>query len=214
MKSKKLVQLIKKNDLVIPGILLTLYKELKLDLKELLVLAFLMSFRNDIFFDVTYFSEYLGLSSLEIMNTMSCLCEKKLVEMVVKKDDKRRIKEYINLDLLYNKLALLVIEEEEETDSASSNIYSVIEKEFGRTLSPIEYETIKGWLDSKIGEDLIYQALKEAVLNGVTSLKYIYKILCDWTKKGYKKPQDIKRRKGKEEEVPDLFEYDWLEDDE
>ena len=155
MKSKKLVQLIKKNDLVIPGILLTLYKELKLDLKELLVLAFLMSFRNDIFFDVTYFSEYLGLSSLEIMNTMSCLCEKKLVEMVVKKDDKRRIKEYINLDLLYNKLALLVIEEEEETDSASSNIYSVIEKEFGRTLSPIEYETIKGWLDSKIGEDLI-----------------------------------------------------------
>ena len=89
-----------------------------------------MSFRNDIFFDVTYFSEYLGLSSLEIMNTMSCLCEKKLVEMVVKKDDKRRIKEYINLDLLYNKLALLVIEEEEETDSASSNIYSVIEKEF------------------------------------------------------------------------------------
>ena len=170
-----------------------------------------MSFRTDIFFDVPYFSEYLSFSKLDVMNIMSSLCDKKLIEMIIKKDDKKKIKEYINLNLLYSKLALFFMEEE---DSNDSNIYNVIEKEFARPLSPIEFETIKGWIDSKISEDLIYEALKEAVLNGVTSLKYIDKILCDWVKKGYKRGQDVKKRKKKEEQIEELFEYDWLEDNE
>ena len=91
-------------------------------------------------------------------------------------------------------------------------IYTVIETELGRTLSPIEYETISGWLSANIGEDLIKEALKEAVLNGVGNLKYIDKILYDWTKKGYKKASDVKRKKRSIDENVELFEYDWLDE--
>ena len=91
----------------------------------------------------------------------------------------------------------------------------LLKKSSGRTLSPIEYETIKGWLDSKIGKDLIHQALKEAVLNGVTSLKYIDKILCDCgLKKVRKNLRILKEGKVRRRKYPIFFEYDWLEDDE
>ena len=94
-----------------------------------------------------------------------------------------------------------------------SKIYNIIEAELGRTLSPIEYETIGEWLESNISEELIKEALKEAVLNGVGNLKYIDKILHEWTKKGYKKASDIKKRKKYEEIQEDLFDYDWLDED-
>ena len=38
-----------------------------------------------------------------------------------------------------------IIDVKEEEDE--SNIYSVFESELGRTLSPIEYELINGWLE-------------------------------------------------------------------
>ena len=97
-------------------------------------------------------------------------------------------------------------------EKLEKNVYSTIEKEFGRTLSPIECETIKGWIDSNISSDLIKEALKEAVLNGVTNLKYIDKILYEWGKKGYTKASDIKKKNTKKEEEVKLFDYDWLDD--
>jgi DNA replication protein len=102
--------------------------------------------------------------------------------------------------------------EQEEENVNNSGIYNTIEEEFGRTLSPIEYETISGWLNAKIDESLIKEALKEAVLNGVNNLKYIDKILYEWTKKGYKKSSDVKKRPKKEPEEIELFSYDWLDE--
>ena len=95
-----------------------------------------------------------------------------------------------------------------------SYIFSKIEEEFGRTLSPIEYETIKRWLDSNMKEELIVEALKEAVLNGVYNIKYIDKILYDWGKKGYINASDVKKKKEVSEEEVKVFSYDWLDDDE
>ena len=103
--------------------------------------------------------------------------------------------------------------ENEIVNKDNSNIYDVIEKEFGRCLSPIEYETIKGWLDSNISEDLIKEALKEAILNGVNNLKYIDRILYEWNKKGYKKPSDVVKKRQVKEEKIDLFDYDWLDEE-
>lgn len=121
------------------------------------------------------------------------------------------MKEYLNIAPFYEKLLLMIIDEEVE-NTQESTIYSTIEEEFGRTLSPIEYETISGWLNAKIDEGLIKEALKEAVLNGVNNLKYIDKILYEWTKKGYKKAQDVKKKSKKEPEEIDLFEYNWLDE--
>ena len=76
----------------------------------------------------------------------------------------------------------------------------------------MEYEIINSWLESKISNDLILTALKEAVFNGVSNLRYIDKILFEWNKKGIKKPDDINKVKKDEEEDKNesFYEYDWL----
>ena len=119
----------------------------------------------------------------------------------IKKNENGKIKEYLDISYLYEKLTSLIIDSDEEKEEAeNSKIYNTIETELGRTLSPIEYETIAGWLNANISEELIKEALKEAVLNGVGNLKYIDKILYDWTKKGYKKASDVRRKKRSSEE--------------
>lgn len=47
------------------------------------------------------------------------------------------------------------------------NLFTIFEKEFGRPLSPMEYETITSWVDQdRYPEELILLALKEAVFAG------------------------------------------------
>ena len=149
----------------------------------------------------------MNLDVVGIMEVISSLCDKKLIEIEVKNID-GDMKEIINIDTIYSKLLIDAIEETEEKDDGK--IYNLIEEEFGRTLSSIECETISGWINGGISEDLIKGALKEAVLNGVTSLKYIDRILYDWNKKGYKKVKDInKKKEGKEVNIPEI---DWLDE--
>ena len=76
----------------------------------------------------------------------------------------------------------------------------------------MEYEIINSWIESKISNNLILAALKEAVFNGVSNLRYIDKILFEWNKKGIKKPDDINKAKKSEEEDKNesFYEYDWL----
>ena len=210
MKTKKLLDVVKTSDLVIPSILLLNYKELNISEKELIFLSLLMNFEGEIAFDPIYFSKRLGFDVPEIMEIVSNLSAKNYLEIVVKKEDKK-MKEYISIESFYEKLLLNTVEQEEENVD-NSGIYNIIEEEFGRTLSPIEYETISGWLNAKIDESLIKEALKEAVLNGVNNLKYIDKILYEWTKKGYKKSSDVKKRSKKEPEEIELFSYDWLDE--
>ena len=210
MKTNRLMDMIKTNDLVIPSVLLNNYKNLNIDEKSLLFLAFLMSKENFVSFNPNLFSEKLSIPLEEIIKIVSDLSSKKLIDIVVKKEN-NKMKEYIDITNLYDKLITIVIDDEDK--EIESQIYETVEKELGRTLSPIEYETIGGWLKSGIKEELIKEALKEAVLAGVHNLKYIDKILYEWSKKGYKEVSDIKKKNKKEEKI-DLFEYDWLDDNE
>lgn len=214
MKSNNVLSLIKSNNIVIPSILLMNRKKLDINEKELLFLAYLMGFEDVICFDIEGFSRKLGYDINDIMEIMSSLEEKNLISMITKKENSV-IREYILLDNLYKKLTSFVVEVEANNEVGDSSMFSKIEEEFGRVLSPIEYETIKQWLDSNISEELIYEALKEAVLNGVYNIKYIDKILYEWSKKGYKKASDIRKNKvSVKEENIELFDYDWLDDNE
>ena len=90
-----------------------------------------------------------------------------------------------------------------------SNIYEYIENNFGRTLSPIEYEEIEQWEDN----DLTRYAIKQAILNGAYSIKYISKILFNYEKAGIKTVQQAQEKEKKFnskknkiiEETPDWF---------
>ncbi|WP_028610578.1 DnaD domain protein [Paenibacillus harenae] len=67
--------------------------------------------------------------------------------------------------------------------AASSDLFSVFEQEFGRLLSPMECETISGWLDQdRYTEEIIRFALKEAVFAGKLSFRYIDRILIEWSR--------------------------------
>lgn len=189
---KEIREQLKHKSFVINPIVLKNICNLEIDIKELLLLLYFMNEKNEL--DLENIKEKIGLSDNDILNTFNSLINKKLIEIVMKKSDKN-IKEEISLDLFYDKLLLNNNKEEEKSD-----IYSVFEKEFGRTLSPMEYETISNWIYNKIPEETIIKALKEAVLNGVTSLRYIDKILSEWTKKDTKK------------DYVELFDYDWLGD--
>lgn len=64
-----------------------------------------------------------------------------------------------------------------------SNIFSTLERNFGRTIAPLEAEVIKSWIDSNISEELIVYAIQIAVCNNACSIKYIERILEDWGRK-------------------------------
>ena len=143
--------------------------------------------------------EKLGFDDDKIFNTFSSLLNKKFIEMDVSNKNGEVI-EKIKLDPLYDRLAFSVKEEK------NTNIYSVFERELGRTLSSFEYELINKWFENGNSEETIIKALKEAILNNVRSFKYIDKILYDWSKNG------VKNRVKEEKSLEEMFEYDWLDD--
>ena len=73
--------------------------------------------------------------------------------------------------------------------SSTTNIYSFIESNFGRTLSPIEYEEISEWEDS----ELTRYAIKQAILNGACNIKYISRILESYKNKNIKTVKDAQK---------------------
>ena len=132
------------------------------------------------------------------------------------------MEEVVSLDGFYNKLKCLTISDVSNNDNTNSDIFETIEKEFGRTLSPTEYEIIKAWLDDNYSEELIKEALKEAIYNGVSNLRYIDKILYAWNRKGIKNKGDVeksrKMHKDKSDDDvvidTDIIDWDWLDEEE
>ena len=64
-------------------------------------------------------------------------------------------------------------ENDNVNDNANDDIYSFVEQNFGRTLSPADYEKIMEWEDN----DLTRYAIKKAVINNKCSTGYIDGIL-------------------------------------
>ena len=147
--------------------------------------------------------EKLGFDEDKIVNTFTSLVNKKFIEMVVTNNNGEVI-EKINLDPFYDRLLL----NSDTTKTNENDIYQLVERELGRTLSSFEYELINKWLESGISEETIKEALKEAVLNNVRNFKYIDKIIYEWSKNG------IKKRVKDDKSLEEMFEYDWLDDNE
>lgn len=224
MRSAKLVDIFKQGHIVIPLFMLQHYKELKLEIGEFLFLMYLYNLGNKFIFDPSKFASDLNLDIKDIMNYIGALSDKHFIRVEVMKNDKGLMEEMVLMDDFYSKLSLITMDEINNASSTdSSNIYEVIEKEFGRTLSPMEYEIIRAWLDNGMSEELIQEAIKEATYNGVSNLRYIDKILYEWSKLGIKTAKDVsdnkkKRAKAKEEASSDvdmdIMDWDWFDDDE
>ena len=195
------------NHLIIPNYFIKYYKKFDLENNELLMLIYLLNCNEKLILDNKKISKDLYLEENEVLNIISSLIEKNYISIEMSKNN-GIIEEYISLDLFYEKINSYLIENDKKDNS--SDIYSKFEKEFGRTLSPVEYETISKWIESNIPLELIEAALKEAILIGVNSIRYIDKILFEWNKKGYKTSSDIVNKNKKDEYIEEIYDYDWL----
>ena len=195
------------NHLIIPNYFIKYYKKFDLENNELLMLIYLLNCNEKLILDNKKISKDLYLEENEVLNIISSLIEKNYISIEMSKNN-GIIEEDISLDLFYEKINSCLIENDKKDNS--SDIYSKFEKEFGRTLSPVEYETISKWIESNIPLELIEAALKEAILSGVNSIRYIDKILFEWNKKGYKTSSDIVNKNKKDEYIEEIYDYDWL----
>lgn len=213
MSNSILEGLIKEKDYTFKKLLFKLIKDFYLTLEELLLLIYFINQDKPVF-DIKKISIITYLDNNEIMSAFSSLTAKGLVSIKTSKED-GKITEIIDITNTYRAMVSDInVNIKKQT---VTNIYTIFEKEFGRPLSPVEYEIIKAWITSGISEELIKGALKEAVFNNVRNLRYIDKILSEWEKKGFKSVDEVDSYlKKKEVNNPkqELFDYNWLEDEE
>ena len=135
----------------------------------LLLLYFDNSF--DLVFDIGIIAKTLNMDENKVLEAYSSLMKKKLIKVKAEKDGYGKIIERVCLDNFYNEINndRKLIEKENSKD----DIFSVFEKEFGRTLSMMDCEIINAWIDKGFSEELIIAALKEAVYNGVFTMCYM-----------------------------------------
>lgn len=111
------------------------------------------------------------------------------------------------------------------TTTEDNNIYNYVESNFGRTLSPIELEKIGLW-SSEYKDEILKYAIQIAVMNRKATFAYVEGILKNWKAKGFETLDEIKendlygvfathkKEKSSEPEIDtELFDYNWLEDD-
>lgn len=213
--TEKLWKILKEGHIEVPQLLILQYQNFKLSDKQLILLIYLLG-ANGSSFNPKQICMDLHLTLENVMEEINSLTQLGFLKLELKKVGNVR-DEVVNLDGLYQKLVYVIINgEPENKKEVSDSVYSTFEKEFGRTLSPMEYEIINAWLDGDYTEELVLQALKEATYNGVSNLRYIDRILHEWYKKGFKTVNDVEKdkrtfqtRKVKSNEV---FDYDWLND--
>ena len=87
---------------------------------------------------------------------------------------------------LYSEFQISISKEAEtkkKKDEVLSNIYQSFESSLGRSLQPMEIATIREWVDLGYSDEMIINALKEALSQGKKSLRSVDKILLSWAKR-------------------------------
>lgn len=209
---------LKEKPIIIPRVLFQNYKKLNITAEELIVLICIIDQGNKILYNPLYFVEKIDLDKYDVMQIINDLAEKGIIEVKVETNKSGKKEEYIYLDFLYNKIFNLLIDLQLGSNKTiNSDIFTTFETELGRTISPMEVQIIKDWIQDGTTEELIKEALKEAIINNVRNLKYIDRILFNWRSKGFKTKADIlndrKNFRKPPKKVEPLFDYNWLEDE-
>jgi len=106
---------------------------------------------------------------------------------------------------------------EKQASEQLENIYQAFDKLLGRQLSPVEISKIREWVEHGFSDEVIINALKEALSKGKKSLRSVDKILLAWEQR-----DDIERdgltTRSEEwdmnlEETIRIAKTPWLDDD-
>ena len=200
---------------IVPDYLIRELTKLNLSYQEFLMIIYFWNEENKIL-DLEKIGNITNLTEKDILEAFNNLCSKNLLTMDVQTLENGKVSETISLNGLYDIINQNYFQKEKE--ETKETVFDIFEKEFDRQLSPIEYEIVNAWLDNNISEELILGALKEAIYNGVKNFRYIDKIIYEWGKKGFKTMDDVNAYLKNREDLPkpktELFDYNWLDDDE
>ncbi len=188
---------LREGGVAVPTLLLKHYRELKLSEIEVMTVIHLMSFlekeKND-FPTIEEIQSRMSASPDQVIMSLQKLIHEQFITIDedIERSSGMRCERY-NLSPLYQKLTELVIEQQTaifsavrqpiHADQRAKDIYTTFEKEFARPLTPMELETISGWLDKDMySDEIIMTALKEAVFAGKVYFRYIDRILLEWSR--------------------------------
>ena len=170
-------------------LLLENYKKLKLNENELAVIFMVDHLINSgnpfVTADLLSLKMTLDVKSIDVI--LAGLLTRGFIEYVSK--GKKTI---TSLDPLKEKLFRefqMASSFEEETKKSQkvnemlTNIYSEFEKLLGRQLSQVEFSRIREWISYGYSDEMIINALKEALSKGKKSLRAVDKILLSWSER-------------------------------
>ncbi|GIP32436.1 DnaD domain protein [Paenibacillus sp. J2TS4] len=191
--------------LPVPHLFLKMYPDLKLNDTEAMLLLHLMSFiekeKKD-FPTIEEIQSRMAASPEQVIQALQKLLKEGWINIDEEVDSISGIQyERYNLSGMYRKLASAWGDRCKEEDrqrklsatKESKDIFTIFENEFARPLTPMELETIAGWLDQdKYNKDLIVAALKEAVFAGKVHFRYIDRILLEWSRNRIFTPEQAK----------------------
>ena len=73
------------------------------------------------------------------------------------------------------------VQASKEVETELNNIFQEFSKMLGRSLAPVEISKIREWVSYGYSDELIINALKEALNKGKKSLRSVDKILLIWS---------------------------------
>ncbi|MES1080661.1 DnaD domain protein [Limosilactobacillus fermentum] len=183
----------------VSNLLLHHYHDIDMTTGELMVYLELKSYidRGNPTPDLELVADHLGTSSKQVFELVHQMTKKNLVEQRLRRQPDGKEDAYYDFTPLYDRLARAVnyervVNEQKQADLSRSELFNQIQVEFGRTISPMEMQTVNQWLDEDHYQlDLVQLALKEAVLAGKYNLKYIEGILRRWRQSRLTTPQQV-----------------------
>lgn len=200
-KYQRLHMWIEQGHVSIPKLFFQHYKALKITDDEALLLLHLLAFhseQND-FPTPNDLAKRLYFSENDISLKLQRLLQKGLLEITQGIDGNGIVYEKYSVYPLWERIldhieASSLQQELEVEKNEEGEIFAIFEQEFGRLLSPMEIETISMWIDTDHhSPSIIKAALKEAVLAGKISLRYIDRILFEWKKKNITSVKQVEK---------------------
>ncbi|SER12420.1 DNA replication protein [Gracilibacillus ureilyticus] len=183
------------DQIFIPKALMLNYQKLGINEHQLVLLLFIhISQTAGIQFPTPeQLAEKMSISTEECSKHLRKLIQLGYLE--IEEDDTGGVlKEMYSLETLWHKIYAGGNQETSTEEVQIGEMFRRFEQEFGRPLSPFEIERINQWLDEeKYSIDLVYAALREAVLMSKLNFTYIDRILIDWKKKGVRSLDQAKQ---------------------
>ena len=162
------------------------YKKLKLSENELVTIFVIdhLIGQGNTLITADLLALKMSLSSEELDKILASLFKKKIIDYVTVKNNTVTTLDPLK-EKLYSEFQISLKQEKEEKSSKKikdelANIYKQFEELLNRQLSPVEVSKIREWVSYGYSDEMIINALKDALNKGKKTLRAVDKILLTY----------------------------------